>query len=161
MEKISNNEIVLVLLDIRSVQNTASLFRTADCAGVSKIYLVGTTPAPLDRFGRPRQDFSKISLGAELSVQHEYVSDIQTLVAALREQEYEIVALEQDATSIDYKEYRPKGKTALILGTEVTGIPEEVLKSCDAIIEIPMLGEKESLNVSVAGAVAIFRILNI
>jgi tRNA G18 (ribose-2'-O)-methylase SpoU len=155
------HELVLTLLDIRSVQNTASLFRTADCAGISKIYLVGTTPAPLDRFNRKRSDFSKVSLGAEESVPYEYVSDVETLMLKLKDERYEIVALEQGQTSIDYKEFVLKQKTALILGTEVTGVPDSILNQCDAIVEIPMLGTKESLNVSVAGAIAIFRILNL
>ena len=151
----------LILLDIRSVQNTASLFRTADCAGVSKIYLVGTTPTPIDRFNRARADFAKISLGAEKTVPHEYFQDFETLFQKLKEEKCEVVALEQNEKAIDYKSFELKGDTALILGTEVSGVPYEVLEKCDAIIEIPMLGEKESLNVSVAGAVAIFRMLNI
>ncbi len=156
MEKIS-----IALVDIRSVQNTASLFRTADCAGISKIFLVGTTPTPIDRFNRARADFVKISLGAENNVSYEYVSDTETLFKKLREEGYEIVALEQSEKSIDYKEFKMKGKTVLLLGTEVSGISENVLDRCDAVLEIPMMGEKESLNVSVAGAVAIFRMLNI
>lgn len=153
-------ELAIILLDIRSVQNTASLFRTADCAGVSKIYLVGTTPAPIDRFKRVRADFAKVSLGAEKSVPYEYVSSIDELLERLKKEKYEIVALEQSNDSVDYKEYSPKGKAALILGTEVSGVPEDVLQKCDATIEIPMKGEKESLNVSIAGAVALFRILD-
>jgi len=154
-------ELTLVLLDIRSVQNTASLFRIADCAGIQKIYLVGTTPTPIDRFKRVRTDFVKISLGAEKFVSWEYVPDVQALFKKLRGEKCEIVGLEQSFRAIDYKEYVMKGKTVLILGNEVTGVPEEVLNECDAVVEIPMLGTKESLNVSVAGAIILFRILNI
>jgi len=154
-------ELALVLLDIRSVQNVASLFRTADCAGVSKIYLVGTTPAPLDRFKRVRDDFAKISLGAELSVPYEYISSAAELLNKLRAEKYQVVALEQNEKSVDYKDFKIKGKTALILGNEVSGVSEDVLRECDDVIEIPMQGLKESLNVSVAGAIALFRILNI
>ena len=161
MVKISKqNELVLVLFDIRSVQNTASLFRTADCAGLSKIYLVGTTPPPIDRFSRVRKDFAKISLGAEKTVPHVYIADIETLLEKLKKEKYEIVALEQSENSIDYKNYRLKGKTALVLGNEVTGVSKNVLEQCDVVIEIPMSGKKESLNVSIAGAIAVFRILN-
>ncbi len=152
---------VLVLLDVRSVQNTASLFRTADCAGISKIYLVGTTPTPVDRFNRSRNDFAKISLGAEKSVPYEYVEHIFPSIKRLKEEGYEIAALEQSLNSIDYKTYVPKEKFALILGNEVSGVSKEVLKECDVTIEIPMFGEKESLNVSVAGAIALFRVLGI
>ena len=151
----------LILLDIRSAQNTASLFRTADCAGVSKIYLVGTTPTPIDRFKRTRADFAKISLGAEKTVPYEYFADFEILAELLKKEKCTIVALEQNEKSVDYKEYAIKGDTALVLGTEVSGVPKEVLEKCDEIIEIPMLGKKESLNVSVAGAVAIFRLLEV
>lgn len=156
MEKSLN----LIILDVRSVQNTASLFRTADCVGVSKIYLVGTTPAPIDRFGRERNDFKKISLGAEKTVAHEYVSDINELVGNLKKQNYTIAALEQSEKSVDYKDFSFSSDTALIVGNEVSGVPQEVLDQCDAVLEIPMQGAKESLNVSVAGAIALFRILD-
>ncbi len=148
----------LILLDIRSVQNTASLFRTADCAGVSKIYLVGTTPPPVDRFKRIRADFAKISLGAEKTMLYEYVADITPLLKKLKKEKYQIVALELDQQAVDYKKYRRKDKVALILGNEVDGVPKKILKQCDVIIEISMKGKKESLNVSVAGAVALFGI---
>lgn len=155
------SQLSLILLDIRSVQNAASLFRTADCAGISKIYLVGTTPSPIDRFGRARGDFSKISLGAEKAVEYEYAPEIHPLLEKLKEEGCEIVAIEQDERSVDYKEYEARDKTALILGNEVEGVSKEVLGKCDAILEIPMMGQKESLNVSVAGAIVLFRILNI
>jgi tRNA G18 (ribose-2'-O)-methylase SpoU len=151
----------LLLLDIRSVQNVASLFRTADCAGVSKLYLVGTTPSPLDRFNRPRADFSKISLGAEKTVSYEYHADVETLLKRFHGEGRKIVALEQSEDSVDYKDYQMEGDTVLVLGNEVSGVDQSVLDRCDATIEIPMLGAKESLNVSIAGAVAIFRLLNI
>lgn len=154
-------ELALVLLDIRSVQNVASLFRTADCAGVSKIYLVGTTPAPVDRFKRVRDDFAKISLGSELTISYEYFSSAAELLNKLRDEKYQVVALEQSETATDYKDFKMKGKSALILGNEVSGVSEDVLRECDDVILIPMQGSKESLNVSVAGAIAIFRILNI
>ncbi len=161
MVKNSNQkELTLVLFDIRSVQNTASLFRTADCAGITKIYLVGTTPPPIDRFKRVRKDFAKISLGAEKTISYEYVPHIDTLLIKLKKEKYEIVALEQSKSSIDYKKFQLKGKTVLILGNEVSGVSKDVLEKCDVLIEIKMQGSKESLNVSVAGAVAIFHLLN-
>jgi len=159
-ETTNKKKLVLVILDIRSVQNTASLFRIADCVGVSMIYLVGTTPAPIDRFGRERNDFKKISLGAEKNVTHEYISDIGELINNLRKQKHTIIALEQSEDSIDYKNFSLTSNTALIVGNEVSGVPQEVLNQCDVVLEIPMQGSKESLNVSVAGAVALFRILD-
>lgn len=161
MDTITQKEVRLILLDIRSVENVASIFRTADCAGVSKIYLVGVTPAPIDRFKRARQDFAKVALGAEKIIPYEQIESVENLIEKLKEQGFEIVALEQDERSIDYKKFEVKNKIALILGAEVTGVVRKVLDRCDSIIEIPMLGKKESLNVSVATAVALFRIMEI
>ncbi len=155
------NDTIVILYNIRSVYNVGAIFRTADAAGISKIYLVGYTPAPLDRFGRARKDLAKSALGAETTVPWESVKTIAPLLAKLKKNGYEIVALEQDENSIDYKKYKAKKKTALILGEEVRGIPKNILKECDVVIEIPMHGQKESLNVSVATGIALFRILNI
>ncbi len=151
---------ILVLHNIRSVFNVASIFRTAECAGVKKIYLVGYTPAPLDRFGRVRGDFVKVSLGAEKLVNWEQVESIDELVLKLKKEKYKIVALEQDKQAIDYRTFRPSKKLALILGEETKGVPKKVLDKCDKVIEIPMRGRKESLNMSVAAGVAIFQLLN-
>ncbi len=152
---------ILILNNIRSVHNVGSIFRTADGAGVSKIYMVGVTPDPVDRFGRERKDMSKVALGAEKKIPWEHAEEVQRLIKFLRSEGYQIVALEQSEDSIDYKKFKPKFPLALILGEEVHGLPKEVLKDCDAIVEIPMMGEKESLNVSVAAGVGLFRILNI
>jgi 23S rRNA (guanosine2251-2'-O)-methyltransferase len=152
-------EIILVLYDIRSTHNVGSIFRTADAAGVSKIYLVGLTPTPLDRFNRDRKDVAKVSLGAEKVVPWKYEKNIGSLLAKLKKEKCNIVALEQDKKSIAYKKYKATSKTALLVGNEVEGIPKEVLKKCDAIIEIPMFGKKESLNVSVATGIALYEIV--
>lgn len=156
-----NKELILILDNIRSVFNVGSIFRTAECAGVSRIYLVGVTPDPIDRFGRERKDLAKVALGAEKKVRWEHEKDIETLIKKLKKDGYQIVALEQAENSVDYKKFKPELPTALILGEEVNGISKDVLDICDKIIEIPMMGEKESLNVSVATGVALFRILNI
>jgi len=162
---IQNKEIILILDNIRSTHNVGSIFRTADAARVSKIYLVGITPDPIDRFGRKRSDISKASLGAEESIEWEHSSDMASLISKLKEKSFEVVALEQSELAIDYKEFQKTSlgleKLALILGSEVEGISKDILSLCDKIIDIPMLGEKESLNVSVATGVALFRILNI
>jgi 23S rRNA (guanosine2251-2'-O)-methyltransferase len=152
-------EIALILHNIRSTHNVGSMFRTADAAGVSKIYLIGYTPTPMDRFNRARKDIAKVALGAEMSLPWEYVADISVLMEKLKEEKYEIIALEQDSSSIDYRKYKTKNKTALIVGNEVGGISKSILKKCDAIIEIPMKGKKESLNVSVATGIALFSFL--
>ncbi len=155
------NKIVLILDNIRSVHNVGSIFRTAECAGASEIYLVGVTPDPIDRFGRLRKGLGKVALGAEKKIKWQHINDIFELIDKLKKEKFQIVALEQAENSVDYKEFKPKFPCALILGEEVKGISKDVLVECDQIFEIPMMGEKESLNVSVATGVALFRILNI
>ncbi len=152
---------VLILHNIRSVYNVGAIFRTADAAGVTKIYLTGYTPTPLDRFGRERKDVAKAALGAEKFVSWEQHSSLSYAIAQLRDEGYKIVALEQAKNSIDYKSFKPEKNTALIVGEERYGITQDILDQCDSIIEVPMRGTKESLNVSVATGIALFRILNI
>ncbi|MDO8548476.1 MAG: TrmH family RNA methyltransferase [bacterium] len=161
---------VLVLHNIRSVHNVGSIFRTADAAGVSNIILSGYTPTPLDRFGRGRKDFSKVSLGAEKTVAWEHVKQIAPALKKLKKEGYKLLAVEQDKKSVSLFDYKPRreavgvptkasGKLALILGNEVKGLSKSVLKQADVIVEIPMRGKKESLNVSVAAGVALFTLL--
>ena len=152
---------VLILDNIRSEQNVASIFRTADCAGISKIYLCGITPCPIDRFGRIDKKISKISLGAEKTVAWEKCSDTISAIKELKKDGFQIIAVEQSEKSIDYKEVKPKFPIAIVMGMEVEGISKEILTHCDIIAEIPMRGQKESLNVSVATGIAVFKILNI
>ena len=149
---------VLILENLRSVENTASIFRTADAFKVSKIFLIGTTPTPLDRFGRKRQDFAKVSLEAEDTVDWEYVrnQDLEFKIQDLRDQGFQIIALEQPPESKDLKSLLKPEKFVVIVGNEVEGVSKEVLSKADVIVEIPMMGEKESLNVSVAAGVALF-----
>jgi tRNA G18 (ribose-2'-O)-methylase SpoU len=165
LEKIMNKNIInqtsniLILPDIRSAINVGAIFRTADAVGIDKIYLVGCTPRPTDQYGRIQKDIAKSALGAETWVPWEYKEKLLPLINSLKKQGYEIVALEQDEKSMDYRKYKAPSKMAFILGPEVTGLDKKVLKTCDKIVEIPMHGKKESLNVSVATGVALFRIL--
>lgn len=155
-----SKETVLVLNNLRSTHNVGSIFRTADASGVKKIYLVGTTPCPIDRFGRAQQDITKTALGAEKRIPWEYYEEILPLLENdLRD--FFKIALEQNSASKDYKNVLPKDKNAVILGAEVVGISKDVLDACDEIAEIPMMGEKESLNVSVATGIFLFRFLNL
>ena len=151
-------ENILILHDIRSVENVGAMFRTADAVGISKIYLIGYTPAPLDRFGRKRRDIAKSALGAEEFVKWEQKKSILPLLLKLKKEKYLIIAIEQDEKSIDYKKVKVGEKNVFIVGPEVAGIPKNILNQCDIIAEIPMQGKKESLNVSVACGVALFRI---
>jgi tRNA G18 (ribose-2'-O)-methylase SpoU len=160
IEKVMKTNAILILPDIRSTHNVGAIFRTADAVGVSKIYLVGITPSPIDRFGRARPDIAKSALGAEKTIPWESREEIQPLLSELKNDGYTIVAIEQSENSVDYKEVQQVEKMAFVLGPEVTGLPETILGQCDIVAEIPMEGEKESLNVSVATGVALFRILN-
>lgn len=159
--------VIVILHNIRSVYNVGSIFRTADAAGIEKIYLCGITPAPVDRFGHPRQDFIKVSLGAEKSVPWEKISSAQALLKKLKKAGYTIFAIEQDTRAIPYYRMKPKGtfsresKLALVVGSEVKGLPAAILNQADTILEIPMRGKKESLNVGVAFGIVVFHPINL
>lgn len=153
--------IAVILLDIRSSENAGSICRTAECAGVGEMYCVGTTPTNIDRFGRENKKFTKASLGAERHVKIKHIQSITGLLNKLRKNGFEIIALEQTKGSKDYKKIKLKGNFALVLGNEVSGIPEKTLSLVDNVAEIKMAGKKESLNVSVAFGVAIFHMAGI
>jgi tRNA G18 (ribose-2'-O)-methylase SpoU len=138
--------------NIRSLENIGSIFRTADALGVSKIFLCGISGRP------PHHKISKTALGAEETISFEYYKQIGRLVDKLKKDKIKIIALEQAKFAIDYKKFKPKFPLALIIGNEVKGISSNILKKCDKIIYLPMSGQKESLNVSVAFGVAGYEI---
>jgi|SRR3989338_1337277 len=153
-------DVILVLHNIRSTHNVGSLFRSADGAGVGKIILSGYTPAPIDKYGRYRGDIAKTALGAEKSLAWEQADSLPVFLAAIKKQGFFIAAIEQAKNSVHYKKHNKKSKKiVLILGNEITGLENEILNLCDQALEIPMAGNKESLNVSVAGAIVLFDIL--
>lgn len=154
---------VAVLDNVRSVYNVGSIFRTANAAGIEKIILCGITPTPLDKKGRRRSDFAKVALGAEDSVAWEHREGTQDALRELKEEGYFIIAIEQDEQACDYKKVSIKGKEqiAFVIGAEVDGLEKETFAMCDVIAEIPMLGTKESLNVTIAFGVAVYRILGL
>jgi 23S rRNA (guanosine2251-2'-O)-methyltransferase len=156
-----SSTIYLILHNIRSAENTGALFRTADAGGIAKVFLVGTTPAPIDRFGRYRRDVAKSALGAEKNIDWGYRTKLGPLLKRLKLEKFKIIAIEQSSRSLDYKIVRTFPRTVFILGNEVRGLPSTVLKIADVIAEIPMRGKKESLNVATAGGIAIFRMLNL
>ena len=153
-------DIRLLLDNIRSVHNVGSLFRTAETLGISKIYCLGTTPFPLDRFGRKRSDLAKVALGAEDLVAWEHLETTGDTIKTLKKSGFLIVSVEQDKSSTDYKKVELRERSLIILGNEVEGVAKDLLKVSDILAEIPLAGKKESLNVSVAGAVALFRMLD-
>lgn len=152
-------EIVVVLDNIRSLHNVGSIFRTADAAGVSKIYLCGITPEPLDKLNRERTQLTKVSLGAEKNIKWQKVSTTTKAINLLKKDGYLICAIEQSNDSEFYNKAKIKNKKiALILGEETKGLSKSILKKADKILEIPMRGKKESLNVSVAFGVVVYEI---
>lgn len=155
-------EIVVVLPDIRSTHNVGSLFRTADAAGVKKVFLCGITPRPVDQFGRKRRDIAKVALGAEDYIPWEYVQSAARLIGRLKKEGYMICAVEQSPQSLSYRAFKApkKAKIALIMGNEVDGLPKAILARTDVILEISMCGKKESLNVGVAFGVVVFGLIN-
>ena len=145
----------LILYNIRSRFNVGAIFRTADAAGIDKIYLCGITPQP------PHPKIDKVSLGAEKTVVFEYYKQTVRLIKKLKKQNYNILSLEQSKDSIPYFKYKKKenNKTVLILGSEVNGLPKKILDLADTVLEIPMYGKKESLNVGIATGIVIFEII--
>jgi len=154
-----NKTIVLILENLRSVENTGSIFRTAEGLGISKIILVGTTPTPLDRFGRKRSDFAKVSLGAEQLVNWEVGKSISSVIKDLSAQGFQIISLEQTEKSQNLKDFKAKEQFALIVGNERDGVSKKALTLSGETVEIKMRGEKESLNVSVSVGIALFALL--
>ena len=156
------NNIYLILAGIRSAYNVGSIFRTADGAGVTKIYLCGITPTPATR--DTQQETSKISktaLGAEKSVPWEYHKQTWRLLNELKANGLWLVALEQSKDSKNIFSYKPprNRNIALIVGNEIKGVNEKILSYADNTVEIPMRGKKESLNVAVATGIALYYLM--
>ncbi len=160
-------ELFLILHDIRSAYNVGAIFRTADGAGVSKLYLTGYTPCPPEenKTYKTQADkmIEKTALGAEKIIPWEKHKNLSELLEKLNlpagGEKINIVALEKNDGATDIKKYKTKFPMALILGNEVEGVPKDILKKCDTIVSIPMRGKKESLNVSVAAGIAMYEIL--
>lgn len=150
------NRIAVLLHNVRSTHNVGSIFRTSEAAGVKKIYLSGYTPTPTDRFGRVRKDIAKTALGAEKMVPWERIASPAKIIKKLITEGWAIVGVEQDARAIDYRKYKVRKPALFIFGNEARGISKPVRGACDTLIEIPMRGRKESLNVSVAAGIILF-----
>lgn len=157
-------EIIVVANNIRSTHNVGSIFRTSEGFGVTKIILSGYTPYPeIDgdtRLPHIREKITaqihKTALGAEDLVPFEYQSELD--ISLLKSGGYRIVGLELDDRAINISDYRPTEKIVLLLGEEVEGISEDIRDQCDDLIEIPMRGQKESFNVSVACGIALYQL---
>ena len=161
--------IAVLLHNVRSAHNVGSIFRTADAAGVSRLYLTGVTPAPVDRFNRVQKEVAKVALGAENFVPWETSKSPTRIIERLRREGWQVVAVEQDERSEDYSRFKMRKPTLFIFGDEVRGVSKRLLEKCDVILEIPMRGTmvrhahhprftkrgKESLNVSVAAGIVL------
>lgn len=154
-KEIKKSPIVLVLDNVRSLNNVGSAFRTADAFRIEKIYLCGITGTP------PHRDIQKTALGATESVEWEYCLNTMEAVDKLKKSGYQLCALEQVDNSKMLNDFLPeKGhKYALVFGNEVFGVEEEVLKACDQVLEIPQLGTKHSLNISVSLGIAVWDLM--
>lgn len=146
----------LILPDIRSAYNVGAMFRTADGAGVAKIYLSGYTPQPIDRFGREQGEIDKTSLGASKTMPWEYVDNLPQLLVDLRQRGVTVVAVEQSANSVSLCDFTAPESVAYVLGNEVDGVPVHIQQLCDVVLELPMLGQKESLNVATTAGIVLY-----
>lgn len=153
-------QLIGILSDIRSLHNVGSMFRTADGVGIKQLYLCGITPQPFDRFGRLQKEFAKTALGSEKGVEWKYEKSVVRLITKLKKDGYVVYAVEQSKDSIPYSQSKKSKnkKIVFIVGNEVSGLSSRVLKQCDEILEIPMEGKKESLNVSVAFGIVAYEL---
>jgi 23S rRNA (guanosine2251-2'-O)-methyltransferase len=151
-----DREIILILDNVRSRENVGSIFRTADAAGVSKIYLCGITPRP------PHEKISKTALGADTYISWEYYTQTWRLLEKLQAGGAHIVALEcgEGSENIFEMELPADKSVALVLGNEVNGLSPQILKRVQKKAAIPMYGRKESLNVAVAAGIAVYAVVN-
>jgi tRNA G18 (ribose-2'-O)-methylase SpoU len=150
---------VVVLLDnIRSLYNTGSILRTADAAGVERVVLCGITPRP-DQGNRQRRAIAKTALGAEESVSWEYEPDATIALRKLAAAGYQLVAVETTAGAVNLFEWTPQWPVCLVFGHEVDGVSASLATHVDAVIRIPMLGHKRSLNVATAAGVVLYELL--
>lgn len=149
-----NKEFFIIAHNIRSLYNIGTMFRTADALGVDQLFLTGYSGQP------PRKEISKVALGAEETMPWEHHKNISTLVKKLKKQGVQIIALEKTKNAIHYLKFKPRFPLALIVGNEIQGVSPALLKQADKIIYLPMNGQKESLNVGVAMAVAGYHIIS-
>lgn len=154
-KKTVKNPLVVVLDNIRSCNNTGSVFRTSDAFLIEKIYLCGITATP------PNKDIHKTALDAEKSVNWEYMKKTEYALAKLREEGFRIFAIEQVENSIALPDFYPEpgSKLALVFGNEVKGVRQDIVDLCEGAIEIPQFGTKHSLNISVSIGITLYHFL--
>ena len=166
MGHMNNPSIRLILADIRSTLNVGAILRTADATGVELVYACGYTPYPhVDSDERPahvsdanHRAIAKTALGAEESVPVRQLPHTVTALREARADGFQIIVLEQAERSLNLYHYRVEGPVALVLGNEVTGVDSDIIDAADAVLELPMIGQKESLNVSVTAGIALYQL---
>jgi 23S rRNA (guanosine2251-2'-O)-methyltransferase len=159
-------EIIVIAHNIRSTHNVGSILRTSDGFGIAKVFFTGYTPYPTQpddtRLPHERDKLTrqihKTALGAEITVPNEYAQDPVPVIESFKKQNYTIAALEQDDRAVMLPTYKAPGSLVLLLGEEVHGIEPHLRELCDTILEIPMRGQKESFNVSVATGIALYEL---
>lgn len=149
----AKRELVVVLDNVRSLNNVGSFFRTADAFAIRALHLCGITPLP------PHRDIHKTALGAELSVAWSYFASTIEAIDALKKEGFTILAVEQVEGAVMLQDFSPEPsqKYALVFGNEVFGVAQQALDACDGAIEIPQGGTKHSLNVAVAAGVVLWQ----
>lgn len=151
------HRIAVLLHNVRSAHNVGSIFRTADAVGAERVYLTGYTPTPIDAFGRAQADIAKTALGAEQSLLWRHEASASRCIKQLARDGWHVVGVEQDKRARDYRSFRAHKPTVFVFGNEVRGLSAALRKECHDLVEIPMRGRKESLNVSVAAGVVLFQ----
>lgn len=148
--------LIIVLDNIRSLNNIGSVFRTSDAFRIEKIYLCGITATP------PHRDIHKTALGATETVEWEHVDDTTDLILRLNEEGVYTYAIEQAENSISLLDFTPSktNKTAIVMGNEVEGVQQDVIYACKGVIEIPQIGTKHSLNISVCTGVVVWDVFS-
>lgn len=142
--------IIIILDNVRSMENVGSFFRTADAFRMEAIYLCGITACP------PHREIHKTALGAEESVDWQYFETTKEACEALRKNGYKIFAIEQVEGSISLEKFKTPEKSAYIFGNEVDGVDDTALDFCEQAVEIPQEGTKHSLNVAVSGGIVMY-----
>lgn len=155
--KASKKTPIIVILDnIRSLNNVGSVFRNADAFRIKHIYLCGITATP------PHKDIHKTALGSTESMDWSYAKNTMSVIKDLKSKNIQVFAIEQAKESIYLHNFHPKKDTtyALVFGHEVKGVSQEVVSNCDGVIEIPQFGTKHSLNISVSSGVVLWDLFN-
>ncbi len=163
----AKRELLVIAHNIRSTHNIGSIFRSCEGFGVKRIYLTGYSPYPKLRndrrlphvYEKLTKQISKTALGAEKYLDFTYHDDLSKLITNLKSEGYLIAGLEQDKNSILLNEFKAPSKLALIVGEELKGLTPKIRNQCQALLEIPMFGKKESFNVSVATGIALYSLV--